>query len=143
MLLLTTTPVAFVADTVSVLAPPLAIIEGFATIVTVGFPTVVPTVTVTDAVAWLTLPIAVAVYVVVCVGFTTLLPPDAETGITVPSRLLLIATESAFFTVTVSVLAPPLATVAGLAVIATVTRGFTVTVALAVLLPAELTAVSV
>jgi hypothetical protein len=72
-----------------------------------------------------------------------LLPPAAEMGITVPSRLLLIATDSAFVTVTVSVLDPPFATVVGFAAIATVANGFNVTVVVASVLPAEFLAVSV
>jgi hypothetical protein len=53
---------------------------------------------------------------VVSVGFTTTLPPAAETGTTVLFWLLLISTEYASVTLTVSVLLPPSATVVGFAV---------------------------
>jgi hypothetical protein len=79
---------------------------------------------------------------VVTVGFTTLLPPAAETGIEVLFWLFVIATELAFVTVTFSVTAPPLATVPGVAVIATVVA-ITATFAVAVVVPPAPFALSV
>jgi len=79
------------------------------------------------------------------VGVTTTLPPAAETGTEVLFWLFVIATEFASVTVTFSVLAPPLATVEGVAVIATVVTigAVTDTVAVAVFVPPEPVAVSV
>jgi hypothetical protein len=70
------------------------------------------------------------------------LPPAAEIGMDVLFWLFVIATEYAFVTVTFSVVAPPLATVVGVAVIATVVA-VTVTFTVAVFVPPAPVAVSV
>lgn len=117
-----TTDVAFVAVAVKVEVAPEAIALGLAMRVTVGADEAEDeTVTVATAVAGLVpfVPVAVAVYVVVALGFTGCVPPVADSENLLPS-LPVIATEVALLAVTVSVAALPGEMVSGFAVRLTV-----------------------
>jgi hypothetical protein len=101
-------------------------VDGLATMVTVatGFVTGV-TVTVAVAAAVPCVPVAVAVYMVVTAGVTTLDPPLACKVNTLPS-LPATATSVALVALTVSVEDAPAAIVNGLAAMLTATAGFEV-----------------
>jgi len=95
------------------------IVVGDAPIVTVGAPGAV-TVTVVFAVVVPPGPVAVALYVVVAVGVTAWVPPPAAKVNVVLSVLSEITTWVALLAVVLSVEAPPMLTVFGSAVMATV-----------------------
>jgi len=119
------TPIAFVAVTVRIEEPPAVTEAGFAAIVTLGVPDPAPddeTVTVDAAVADPPGPLALAVYVVVAVGFTVCVPPAAGRVYELPSEPLIV-TVLAFVAATVSVADVPAATVVGFDVMVTVGNG--------------------